>query len=128
MPPPSLKSLMHSKKKEQSISSSSDSDDEPKRFTSKDSSVSDKQLEQLLMQWSKVKKDILELEEKEKKYKKLISNLMEDDNTDSLFSDTYVVKRRIQKRKTVSQKDLPVDIWERYAKQSEFPVFTLKKI
>lgn len=135
MPPPPLNSILYkkkesteSRKKYDSESSQSEDEDSPKRFTSKKIPVSDEDLEQLFSQWSKLKKTATELEEKEKQIKKAISNLMDDDETDSLFSDTYTVKRRIQKRRTLSQKDVPEDIWQKYSKEVKFPVYTLKKI
>lgn len=146
--PPALKDLLarssstkesykESKKDVKKYESSSDSESEDeresknsssKRFTSEKSSVSDDQLDELLREWSKIKKTIVEYEEKEAKCKKLIAKLMDEEDSDSLFSDSYIVKRRIQKRKTITQKDLPSEVWDKYARQIQFPVFTLKKI
>ena len=136
--PPSLKELMKKNKnlkQTYSRESESDSEDSPrlsdtnqKRFTSKKANISDEKLETLLKEWAYTKKRLTELEETEKKYKDSITKLMNKEDTDSLFSDSYIVKRRIQKRKTISQKDLPQELWEKYAKQIEYPVITLKKL
>ena len=92
------------------------------------SNISDEKLEDLMKEWSKVKRNISELEEREKSIKELVSDIMKDESVDSLYTDNYKVVRKIQKRSTVSQKDLPDDIWKKYSRISEFPVFYLKRL
>ncbi|MDD4931764.1 MAG: hypothetical protein PHG66_06510 [Candidatus Colwellbacteria bacterium] len=92
------------------------------------SSISDERLDDLMKEWSKVKRNISELEDREKSIKALVTDIMKDENVDSLYTDSYNVVRKIQKRSTVSQKDLPEEIWRKYSKTSEFPVFYLKRV
>jgi predicted phage-related endonuclease len=99
----------------------------PKRSI-KNSSITEEKLDDLLREWSKVKRQISELEGREKSIKELIVDIMKEEGVDSLYTDNYGVVKRIQKRLSVSQKDLPDDIWKRYAKSTEFPVFYLKRV
>jgi len=99
----------------------------PKRSI-KNSSITEEKLEDLLREWSKVKRQISELEGREKSIKQLVVDIMKEEGVDSLYTDNYGVVKRIQKRLSVSQRDLPDDIWNRYAKTSEFPVFYLKRV
>lgn len=92
------------------------------------SNISDEKLEDLMKEWSKVKRNISELEDREKSIKELVTDIMKDESVDSLYTDNYKVVRKIQKRSTVSQKDLPEDIWKKYSRLSEFPVFYLKRL
>ena len=90
-------------------------------------SVSPEELEKLLSEWSKIKQQLSQLETREKKIKQLVEDIMQDDKTNKLDSENYTVTKRIQKRSQVSQKDVPSDIWSKYAKTSEFSVLYLKR-
>lgn len=92
------------------------------------SDISDEKLDELMKEWSKVKRQISDLEIREKSIKEFISDIMKDEGISSLNTDNYQVTRRLQKRSTVSQKDLPEEIWKKYSKTSEFPVYYLKRI
>lgn len=96
------------------------------RSSNKD--ISDDKLEDLMKEWSKVKRQISELDDREKSIKALVTDIMKDENVSSLYTENYKVERKIQRRSTVSQKDLPEDVWKKYSKTSEFPVFYLKRI
>lgn len=100
----------------------------PSRSRDKSSNISDEKLEDLMKEWSKVKRQISELEDREKSIKELVTDIMKEEDVNSLYTDNYKVVRKIQKRSTVSQKDLPEDIWKKYSKTSEFPVFYLKRV
>lgn len=90
--------------------------------------VSNDKLEKLLSEWSKVKNQVSQLEKREKDIKDLVTDIMDDDKTDSLYTENYKVTKKIQRRSHLTQKDVPKDIWDKYSKTSEFPVFYLKRI
>ena len=92
------------------------------------SDISDERLDDLMREWTKVKRNISELEDREKSIKALVTDIMKDEKVDSLYTDNYKVVRKTQKRSTVSQKDLPEELWRKYSKTSEFPVFYLKRL
>lgn len=98
------------------------------RSESRSDSISDEKLDELMREWSKVKRNISELEDREKSIKMLVTDIMKDEKVSSLYTDSYKVVRKIQKRSTVTQKDLPEEIWRKYSKTSEFPVFYLKRV
>lgn len=92
------------------------------------SDISDEKLDELMKEWSKVKRQISDLETREKSIKEFISDIMKDEGITFLNTDNYQVTKRLQKRSTVSQKDLPEEIWKKYSKTSEFPVYYLKRV
>lgn len=92
------------------------------------SGVSDEKLEKLLAEWSKVKHQISQLEHREQDIKELISDIMKEEKTTSLYTENYKVSKKIQSRSHLSQKDVPRDIWDKYSKKIEYPVFHLKRI
>lgn len=111
-----------------SPSRTSRSERDSPRSSDRSSNISDERLEDLMREWSKVKRNISELEDREKSIKALVTDIMKDEKVDSLYTDNYKVVRKIQRRSTVSQKDLPEDIWKKYSKTSEFSVFYLKRV
>lgn len=90
--------------------------------------VSDEKLDELMRDWSKVKSKISELEEREKSIKDLITNIMNDNKSDILTTENYNVKRRYMEKSTISKKDVPNDIWEKYSKISKYSAMYLKRL
>lgn len=92
------------------------------------------EVEDLLKEWSKIKRQRAILEEQEDNIKELVAELMDKNSNrnkkgaDILESENYYVTRRTQKRSTISQKDVPRDIWDKYSKTSEYKVYTLKRV
>lgn len=91
------------------------------------SNVDQQDIDDLLTNWSHAKEQIADLENRIEKYKRLATRILTRTNTDLLQGDTYTLKKRIQTRHTLGQKDVPKEVWSRYAKCSEFPVFYLSK-
>lgn len=92
------------------------------------SDISDEKLEKLLSEWSKAKHQIAKLEAREKDIKSLVADIMKEEDTSTLYTENYKVTRRNQNRSCISQKDVPEDIWVKYAKKTTFPVFYLKRV
>lgn len=119
---------MSNRKKSLSVDISPKSNKSSKFTSESTNRISDEKLEDLMKEWSRVKRQISELEDREKSIKELVNDIMKEENVDSLYTDNYKVTRKIQKRYTVSQRDLPEDIWKKYSKKSEFPVLYLKRV
>lgn len=88
----------------------------------------DEKLDKLLNEWSKIKHQTSQLEQREKKIKELVAEIMNENKSDTIYSENYKVTRRIQNKTHVSQQDVPQEIWEKYAKKSSFPAFYLKRV
>jgi hypothetical protein len=83
---------------------------------------------ELLERWYETKQQISALEEKIEKYKKMADNIMDHKNTDTLSSDKYVLSKKDMNKTSISKKDLPIDIWEKYSKESFYSAFYISKI
>ena len=90
-------------------------------------SVSDENLDRLLSEWSKIKKQMNSLEQREVDIKKFISDMMDERKKSTLDTDNYQVKRRLQKKSHIKKDDVPNDIWNKYSVNSEYFVYTLKR-
>lgn len=91
-------------------------------------SVSPEKLEELFKEWKSIKKQMSELETRETEIKDLIKDLMREVRSDRLKGLKYVVEQKSQSRTTMSKKDVPEDIWEKYSKTSTCKVLYLKRL
>jgi hypothetical protein len=87
----------------------------------------DDDINNLLDKWYEAKQEISSLEKKIEKYKMYIEDIMNKRNIDVLSSDKITVQRKEQNRTTISKKDLPSDIWDRYCKELFYNVFYISK-
>jgi hypothetical protein len=86
------------------------------------------EIEKILKEWYKVKKQVGKLQEQEEKIKKVMKKYMTDSDSSKVETRDFVVTLRRQKRETIAKANVPRDIWEKYCKESKFEVLTLKKI
>lgn len=91
-------------------------------------SIDKDDIEELLSNWYNIKQQITNLEKKCEKYKQYSEKIMNKLDNDSLESSNYTLKRTSMTRSTISKKDVPVEIWNRYSKRSSFPVYYLHPI
>lgn len=89
--------------------------------------ASNKDIDDLLDKWYEAKQTIAELEKKQDKYKKLAEKLMSSSGSNSLSSSSYKLSRKNMIRLSLSKKDVPDDIWNRYAKQISYSAYYIKK-
>ena len=77
----------------------------------------------LLQKWDEAKKQIADLEERITKYKKAADKLMEEDNT--LVGKNFSLTKRTMTRETITKRDVPSEVWSKYAKRVSFPAYYL---
>lgn len=84
-----------------------------------------KKVEELLEKWYSAKQEMAKLEKKCEKYKKLANDLMKGSN--QLKAGDYSVIKRRQTRTMISKKDVPSDLWDKYAKLTSYDAFYVSK-
>ena len=89
-------------------------------------------IEETIEKYIEVKERISDLEKKQQKYKELIEEYLLSKGASSLDQrvkdDLYNIKKTMCTKETISKKDLPVDIWEKYCSTSRYSMLTVKKI
>ena len=77
------------------------------------------------------KQKLAELEKRHERYRKTIEDHMKTNSISTIQHkvglDSYQVKKMVSSRQSISKSDLPVDIWEKYAKTSTFVVIRVDK-
>ncbi|GEM_PF-4747596 len=82
----------------------------------------------LLERWSQAKTEMREIEKRIEKYKRLAKRVMDSQDINNLSSDCYTLKRKNISRTTISKRDVPDHIWEKYARKCSYPVYYLSEI
>lgn len=91
------------------------------------SHLSPEKLEELFKEWKKVKKEISSLESREQEIKDIVKDLMKEVNSNKLKGINHYVEKKSQVRTTISKKDVPLDVWDKYSKDSSCDVLYLKR-
>jgi hypothetical protein len=83
-------------------------------------------INELLDTWYNTKLKISHLQKKCDKYKQYCEKIMNKIDKNSLTTVDYDLKRVSSNRSSVSKKDLPKDIWDKYSNEVTFSSFYLK--
>jgi hypothetical protein len=84
-------------------------------------------IDNLLDNWSRTKKDISDLQLKCDKYKKLATRMMNKMSTSELESDQFILKRKKITRSSLARDDIPKTLWDTYSKSSSYEAFYLSE-
>jgi hypothetical protein len=84
-------------------------------------------IDNLLDNWSRTKKDIVDLQLKCDKYKKLATKMMNKMSTSQLESEQFILKRKKIKRSSLARDDVPKTLWDTYSKSSSYEAFYLSE-
>jgi hypothetical protein len=81
----------------------------------------------LLQKWSEAKNEIINLEKKIEKYKRIATSIMDQQGNNTVSSDDYTLRRKEMSRTTISKKNVPQDIWNKYSKLSKYKAYYLSE-
>jgi len=91
------------------------------------SSVKTTDISALLERWSDAKAEIAEIEKRIEKYKRLAMRVMNNQNNDVISSAYYTLKRKQISRYTISKRDVPENVWDKYAKPCSYSAYYLSE-
>ena len=79
----------------------------------------------LLQKWSETKAEIIDLEKKIDKYKRLANKIMDKNGDNTINSLEYKLLRKEMSRTTISKKDVPKETWNKYSRTSTYTAYYL---
>lgn len=82
----------------------------------------------LLTKWHQIKQQIKELEQEESELRNKVEKFMEARNVDQFRSGNFRVSRKKMSRSTLSKKNCPKDVWDKYAKVSNYSVIRIENL
>ena len=83
--------------------------------------------DRIVERWMELKKMQAEVEKKCEQYREKVEEHMKQNRVDQLFHKGLTITRVQSKRETISRKDLPEELWDRYHKTSLFTVLRVTK-
>ena len=84
-------------------------------------------IDTLLEKYNDAKEQISILEKKLEKYKKYAEHIMDNEDKDEISNLKFSLTRRNMSRTTLSKDDIPKDIWNKYARNINYPMYILRK-
>ena len=83
-------------------------------------------IEELLEKWHKAKQEIALLEKKCEKYKRYSEKILNHLDVNNISTHDFTLKRVDITKATLSKKDVPKEIWNKYSNEVTYPVYYLK--
>lgn len=84
-------------------------------------------IEETIDKFLETRDKLADLEKKHEKYRKTIEEYMTSQGLGEIKHNDLILKKSLSTRETVSKKDLPAEIWEKYSKLSRYTMITVKK-
>ena len=85
--------------------------------------ISDEDINDLLENWYETKLQIANLEKKCDKYKKYSEKILDELGKNKHDTKNFSIKRTNMSRSTISKKDVPSDIWNKYSNISTYTAY-----
>merc|ERR1712232_234900 len=85
------------------------------------------ELDKVLEKWNWAKAEEAAMKKKVEECKTKIEAAMAKMDVTEITTKKYSITKRMQSREFVSKKDMPNEVWKKYAKTTEFPVLSFKK-
>ena len=89
-------------------------------------------LDSTIAKFIETKNKLEDLQKRHERYRKIIEEHMISEGvvelTQKVDSDSYQIKKTLMTRETISKKELPKEVWDRYSKASSFSIIRVKKL
>lgn len=89
--------------------------------------MEDKDIDKLAEKWNRCKREIADLEKKMKRYRDKIEEEMNDQSVNHLDTNKYYISRISCSKTTMTKKDVPEDIWDKYCKRCKYYMYNIKE-
>jgi hypothetical protein len=84
-------------------------------------------LSKFLQKWIETKNKISELEKNIEKYKRVANRIMEQQQNNTISNDYFTLRRKEMSRTTISKKDVPIEIWNKYSRPCNYKAYYLSE-
>jgi len=89
-------------------------------------------IESTIAKFIETKNKLEDLQKRHERYRKIIEEHMISEGvvelTQKVETDSYQIKKTLMTRETISKKELPKEVWDRYSKASSFSIIRVKKL
>ena len=83
-------------------------------------------IEEEIQKYLEYKSKSSEIEKKLEKYKKLIKSFLKKSDLKKYESPIAIVTLQNAKKNTISKKDTPLDVWDKYSKETSYEILNVR--
>jgi formiminotetrahydrofolate cyclodeaminase len=91
-------------------------------------STSTIEIKDILQKWADAKAEIAELEKNIEKYKRVVNRIMDQKGNNTITSSKFTLRRKEMSRSTMSKKNVPTEIWNKYSRPCTYKAYYISKI
>ncbi len=84
-------------------------------------------IKEAVEEWYKAKEKVAFYEKQSEKLKQQVIDYMKNKEVETLVTTNYVVSKKSMSRDSLSKKDVPDDIWKKYAKNISYDAYYIKE-
>ena len=83
--------------------------------------------EEVFKKYYEIYDEIKKLEKRQQRYKELIYDILESENTNKISSLNYIIEKKLIKSERRNKSDIPNELWNKYSKKSIYNTLLVKK-
>lgn len=84
-------------------------------------------IKEAVEEWHKAKEKVAFYEKQSEKLKQQVIEYMKNKEVETLVTTNYIVSKKSMSRDSLSKKDVPDDIWKKYAKNISYDAYYIKE-
>jgi hypothetical protein len=85
------------------------------------------EIEEVFKKYYEIYEEIKKLEKRQQKYKELIYDILQTENTNKLNTLNYSIEKKTIKSERINKTDISFELWEKYSKKSTYNTLVIKK-
>ena len=89
-------------------------------------------ISETISKFIETKNKLEDLQKRHERYRKIIEDYMINEGvvelSHELSNDSYQIKKTLTTRESISKKELPKEVWDRYSKTSSYSIIRIKKL
>lgn len=89
--------------------------------------ISNQELKDIIEDWYQLKKRVSELEKRIELNRDQIIEYMNTNDIDTVLSGDLCVKKTVLERETITKKDIPSELWVKYARKNKSYMYKVGK-
>jgi len=84
-------------------------------------------IKEAVEEWHKAKEKVAFYEKQSEKLKQQVIEYMKNKEVETLVTTNYIVSKKSMSRDSLSKKDVPDDVWKKYAKNISYDAYYIKE-
>ncbi len=84
-------------------------------------------IKEAVEEWYKAKEKVAFYEKQVDKLKQKVIEYMKEKEVETIVTTNYIVSKRVLSRDSLAKKDVPEDVWKKYARNLSYDAYYIKE-